>query len=239
MHIYKVTNNVNGKIYIGLSTKKPCDTYYGSGKLITSAIRKYGINSFTKEILEYCDSKDSLIEAEKRYIKMYQSNDRDIGYNVSPGGDLNPDKQRVAIYQYDTEGNLLTAFTSIEYTAKEYGNNLYRNAEIEKRPIKGFWFSKEVKTKNEIQQKHKLYLDERAKKFKDAAKKRWSNSNYAKKMRDNLDRARAAVNNYSKSIETRNKISESIRGKRWFNDGVNEKQSYECPPGWSLGRKPR
>jgi group I intron endonuclease len=49
--IYKVTNTINGKIYVGKQTNTNKD-YYGSGKLIKQAIKKYGRENFTKEIID-------------------------------------------------------------------------------------------------------------------------------------------------------------------------------------------
>ena len=49
--IYKVTNNVNGKIYIGKNaTNNP--HYFGSGIILRNAIKKYNKKNFKKEILE-------------------------------------------------------------------------------------------------------------------------------------------------------------------------------------------
>lgn len=50
--IYKITNNLNGKIYIGShKTKNINDGYMGSGKYLNRAYLKYGLDNFTKEIL--------------------------------------------------------------------------------------------------------------------------------------------------------------------------------------------
>lgn len=50
--IYQITNNINGKIYIGKhETFKIDDNYFGSGIKIQAAIKKYGLENFTKTIL--------------------------------------------------------------------------------------------------------------------------------------------------------------------------------------------
>ncbi len=85
MVIYKTTNNINGKIYIGQDTKND-DKYYGSGNLIKYAIKKYGIDNFTKTILHECKSQSELNEMECFYILKYNTTDRSIGYNISYGG---------------------------------------------------------------------------------------------------------------------------------------------------------
>ena len=87
MYIYKITNNLNNKIYIGLSSKKveESESYYGSGVLIYKAIDKYGKDNFTKTILER-DITDFkvLCERERHYIDIYDSINN--GYNITEGG---------------------------------------------------------------------------------------------------------------------------------------------------------
>jgi group I intron endonuclease len=86
MYIYKIKNIVNGKIYIGQCTKLYAESanYYGSGKLIKSAIKKYGLDNFEKIILCECDSKDELNKMEIYYITYYNS--MLDGYNIACGG---------------------------------------------------------------------------------------------------------------------------------------------------------
>lgn len=52
--IYKTTNLINGKIYVGQHKTSANDGYLGSGKLITRSIKKYGKENFIRETLEYC-----------------------------------------------------------------------------------------------------------------------------------------------------------------------------------------
>ena len=88
MYIYKTTNNLNGKIYIGLSKYNPNENpeYLGSGFLLKRAVECYGKENFTKIILEECESKELLLERERYWIAVFKSNDRQIGYNICEGG---------------------------------------------------------------------------------------------------------------------------------------------------------
>lgn len=87
--IYKITNIVNNKVYIGkLSRKSDFTNYWGSGLLIKRSIKKYGINNFKKEILEIVNiANQNINEKEKFWINTLNSNNLEIGYNISKGGD--------------------------------------------------------------------------------------------------------------------------------------------------------
>lgn len=88
MIIYKTTNLLNGKIYIG-KDKKNNKNYLGSGVALKESIKKYGKNNFKKEIICFCNNIEELNEKEKYYIKFYNSQDKNIGYNITDGGDGN------------------------------------------------------------------------------------------------------------------------------------------------------
>lgn len=85
MNIYKITNLINNKIYIGQNINDNIN-YYGSGLLIKNAIKKYGKQNFSKEILEICSSKKELNDKEIYWIEYYKSTDKNIGYNIHIGG---------------------------------------------------------------------------------------------------------------------------------------------------------
>lgn len=86
-YVYKTTNLVNNKIYVGQHKGNNFDSnYIGSGLLLRKAINKYGIENFKCEIIQYCDTKNNLDEKEKYWINFFQSYKRKIGYNISLGG---------------------------------------------------------------------------------------------------------------------------------------------------------
>jgi hypothetical protein len=68
-YLYKTTCAVTGRYYVGMhSTCNLDDGYLGSGLRLTRSIRKYGKENHVKEILEFFDTRELLIEAEKRAI---------------------------------------------------------------------------------------------------------------------------------------------------------------------------
>lgn len=84
--IYKVTNKLDGKIYIGKhQTKNLDDGYMGSGKLITRAIKKYGIENFTKEILFVFETEAEMNTKEAELVTEDFVKE-DTNYNLCLGG---------------------------------------------------------------------------------------------------------------------------------------------------------
>jgi len=86
MQIYKITNLINNKIYIGKDTISD-PNYFGSGLLINRAFEKYGKDNFVKEVIDETDGYNELSEKEIYWIEQYNSTYREIGYNISKGGD--------------------------------------------------------------------------------------------------------------------------------------------------------
>lgn len=84
--IYKITNTVNNKIYIGKhQTNNKNDDYMGSGKILKKAIEKYGIDKFKKEILFECNSLEEMNEKEADIVDEEFVARLDT-YNVKLGG---------------------------------------------------------------------------------------------------------------------------------------------------------
>ena len=84
--VYKLTNLVNGKIYIGCHiTKDMNDGYMGSGKRLAYAKKKYGLGSFKKEILSTWETPEEMFAEEKRLVNE-EFITRDDVYNIACGG---------------------------------------------------------------------------------------------------------------------------------------------------------
>lgn len=88
-YVYKTTNTVTNKIYIG---QKKSDVfleekYLGSGVRLKSSIKHHGKENFKVELIEWCESKETLDIREKFWINFYNSRNSEIGYNITIGGD--------------------------------------------------------------------------------------------------------------------------------------------------------
>ena len=87
-YIYKTTNSINGKIYIGKHKSDEFDPLYkGSGSYLWRAINKYGWNNFYVEMLCPCFSLEELNSEEIFLIDYFNSRDHQLGYNLMKGGD--------------------------------------------------------------------------------------------------------------------------------------------------------
>jgi hypothetical protein len=84
--IYKITNMINGKIYIGKhQTKDLNDGYMGSGKHLIRAIKKYGIENFEKEIIFVFNNEDEM-NAKEAELVTEEFIKEDNNYNLCVGG---------------------------------------------------------------------------------------------------------------------------------------------------------
>lgn len=80
--VYKITNLINGKYYIGKhQTKNLDDGYMGSSAVLKRAIRKYGLDNFKKEILYIFNSEAEMNAKEKELVVISENT-----YNLNQGG---------------------------------------------------------------------------------------------------------------------------------------------------------
>lgn len=128
-YIYKITNKINNKIYIGLTTKtiqERFQTHIATAyninskdynELIKKAIRKYGKENFTIEQIDEAEELNTLKEKEIYWINKYQSYAFEYpenGYNMTRGGDFSSESLQRPVYQIDIlSGKILQEFNSI------------------------------------------------------------------------------------------------------------------------------
>lgn len=96
-YIYKITNQINGLIYIG-QTNNPNRRWrehqlLGASNqrkhsLLYNAIHKYGVHNFIFEVIE--GPIENYNEREKYWISYYDSQNKEKGYNLTPGGEEPP-----------------------------------------------------------------------------------------------------------------------------------------------------
>ena len=90
-YIYKTINLINYKIYIGQKKARKFlgNSYLGSGKTLKKAINKYGKENFKVELLELITDPAIMDSREIYWISYYQATNKEIGYNISTGGNVN------------------------------------------------------------------------------------------------------------------------------------------------------
>ncbi|MBQ7171919.1 MAG: GIY-YIG nuclease family protein [Clostridia bacterium] len=94
MYIYKITNIINGKVYVGQTNNLEKRTYKhfylaqnGCKRHLYNAMRYYGLENFEISIIEECSS-DEASDREQYWIKEYKSTNKKYGYNKTDGGEM-------------------------------------------------------------------------------------------------------------------------------------------------------
>ena len=83
--IYKTTNLVNDKIYVGQHNTSADDGYLGSGSKLILAVKEFGKQNFVRETIEFCTSAN-VDEKEVYWIDKLDATNPEIGYNLMKGG---------------------------------------------------------------------------------------------------------------------------------------------------------
>jgi group I intron endonuclease len=100
--VYLITNRLNGKRYVGQSSrtleqrwsKHLEDVDKASHSYFHNAIRKNGADSFKLEILLTSENKDVIDLCERTLIAFYRTREKEKGYNLTDGGDSGVDYKR-------------------------------------------------------------------------------------------------------------------------------------------------
>lgn len=211
--IYQITNTINGKIYIGKhQTENINDNYFGSGIALRNAIKKYGKQHFSKEVLFVFDTEAEMNQKERELITEEFVQRQDT-YNLGVGGEGGPH------FKGKTH-------------SKETIEKMVKN--------RVFVITDEYRTKLSEVNKNRVLSDTAKKNISDAAKKPKSEET-KNKLRDAYAARRdATLNDDTKrkisksvsgennpmfgkthSVETRQKISDAMTGKL--------SRQVECP----------
>ena len=135
MLIYKITNKINGKVYIGLTTQS---LEYRWGRHLTEsknvknekhlyrAMRQYGVENFSIDVIDETDDFSKLGELERYYINLYKSTDPNFGYNLTAGGERNQyDGNSQSKLTVDDVIKIRTAYAECKYRVKDYWKMYY------------------------------------------------------------------------------------------------------------------
>lgn len=96
MIVYMIRNSINGKLYFGITKcsleKRWREHKHNSLKSkkkthLCLAIKKYGEDNFTRQVVRYCSSEKDMYKTEINLIKQFNTTNRKFGYNNSIGGE--------------------------------------------------------------------------------------------------------------------------------------------------------
>ena len=100
-YIYKTTNLVNNKIYIGQHKSQTFDTHYkGSGVALQEAFKEFGKSNFKCNVIEWCEDAKQLNDREAYWIAFYKTTDNSIGYNRATYGTTCSERQKRIVSEY-------------------------------------------------------------------------------------------------------------------------------------------
>ena len=208
LYIYKITNKINGKTYIGQrhcpENKTPwTDTkYMGSGIHLKSSENKYGIDNFSKEIIAICYNEHMLNILEKEYTALY----RNIGkaeYNIADGGNFS---------------KTFSGGSRSENGFKKWKNsimNLYKDENYRRKhceKIKNEKFYKAIST------------DEYKTKISLSAKKMWSDENKKKEIGRKISEKTKGLR---KSEKAKLNISKGVKNSEVFKAAMSSAEHRE------------
>lgn len=158
--IYKITNKINGKCYIGQSTdindrwikhrSRPFQINDGSyDTYLYRSIRKYGLDNFIFEVIEEC-SCDELNEREIFYIDFYNSHYTKCGYNMTFGGEGGIKRDNKKICDMWDEGHTISKIAQeLHCSRNTVKNALKQFGKYDADEIKNRWIKK---TSNPVNQ---------------------------------------------------------------------------------------
>lgn len=135
MHTCLAEGNSLGKVYVGLTSRDPCKRwgtrgqYYKHCLYFDHAINKYGWNKFAHEVVATGLTKEEAKATEKEFIRRYQSNNPEFGFNLTRGGDTatgaeNPKSRGVVLFDIST-GERVAEYETLSEASRSIGCGVY------------------------------------------------------------------------------------------------------------------
>lgn len=146
-YIYKITNTINNKIYVGMAKDVDVRWKYGhlasANKLISGiplkyksllydAMKKYGVDNFKIEVIEECPI-ENMGEREEFWIDKLNSRDPNVGYNICKGGSRGPGGPMFAGHHHSPETIAKMKQDRTGEGNANYGNRWAQSDELKKK----------------------------------------------------------------------------------------------------------
>lgn len=130
-YLYKIKNNINNKIYIGVRSSERdflSIGYYGGGVAIRNAVKFYGRKNFTRTVIKEFSTKQEAYDAEAFLVNKDFVKRKDV-YNIRTGGILGSTKtasSEVAVKSLDKNGNIehYSSYRSADRKSGVYASNI-------------------------------------------------------------------------------------------------------------------
>ena len=175
MHIvYKTTNLINGKFYVGYhQTKKLKDDYLGSGIILSRSVRKYGKENFIRETLFEFETREEAYAKEKEIVEIYLNKDP-LCMNIRPGGNGNRVTETGALrISKANTGRSMSEENKQKVSSFHKGKKLSKEHIERLREVNtGRKFSEETKAKIGLKSKGRIFTEETRKKISESGKGR-------------------------------------------------------------------
>lgn len=243
--IYKITNKLNGKVYIGQANnieqrikrhKRELKNQYHHNWHLQQAWNKYGQDNFSFEIIEIIDNQTIRNEHEMHWINYYNSSNYENGYNNTLGGNsetpTEETKRKISqsskgkVFSEEHKKHISDSWKIRKKIAQSSKGKVCSEetrkklSEASKRRIaSGEYFTEESRTKISNAHKGKTVSEETKRKIGEANKKRIVSEETRQKI-SNGNKGKTIPN------EVRQKISQAKLGSKWTEERKQERYKY-------------